>query len=79
MEKEVASADEIRKVIESRLNAEQALMKDHAMVQVQLPQHKAPDADGCNWHVDFVGDITGHEDVISRILTDIQGRYQLRE
>lgn len=77
MERKLASAEEIRQTIDGILNSQQELLADRTKIEVQLPERREPDADGCNWRIDFVGPLAGHEAVISRVITQIRGQYNL--
>jgi hypothetical protein len=79
MERKLVSPEELQREIDARLNTKQEVLDTHATVPVPLPQRTAPDAGGCNWRVDFDGAGAGREDVISRVVGEMQGRYNLRE
>lgn len=78
MERRMVSAEEIQQAIDARLNSQQEIMRDLGRVKVQLPERTEPDANGCNWHVGFAGDVAGHEDAIARVISEVQGIYNLR-
>lgn len=54
------------------------VLKDNARIKVQLPERKEADASGCNWHAAITGDLSGHEAVIARVVSEVEGLYNLQ-
>jgi hypothetical protein len=79
MDRKLVSAEEIQQAVNTRINSEQDVVKDHIQIRVPLPSRNTPDPNGCNWHMVFGGDVAGHEATVSHVVADVQGEYNLRE
>ncbi len=77
MTRTLASASEIRRLIQARLYASDAQGGACRECHANQVQKHAPDADGCNWSLHSFNGPAGCADVVNGIVADLQKAYNL--
>ncbi len=73
----IASASEIRRLVQARIYASTELDGHCRDCHANQIEKRAPDASGCNWELHSFNGAATCADVIARIVADLKAQYNL--
>jgi hypothetical protein len=79
MDRKIASAEEIQKQIEKRIESVNDRLENFSAIKVQLPERRTPDESGCNWDVTFISVCGAPLKRAYQAAADVKQQGQLQE
>ena len=79
MPRRLATADQIRQMVQNRVDAIEEVREDQAEVRVPLPTRHDPDAEGCNWDMGVFGNTRGYGELLRAAVEAVRYQFNLEE
>ena len=79
MNKIIISAIQLHYIIQAEVDAIELLLQDNAKVRIGLPYLCEVDANGVNWNINNIGNKSGYEDIVVKVIARHKQTYNLQD